>query len=106
MRSVPHRSVKPESQIAVDREGIVRAAEQVPSPNCDDRREGAAITLIVVHGISLPPGEFGGHGVVELFTNRLDPAAHPYYRRVAKLKVPSHFLIRRDAALLQFVPCR
>jgi N-acetyl-anhydromuramoyl-L-alanine amidase len=105
MRSVPHRSVKPESPISVDREGIVRAAEQVPSPNFDDRPEGAAITLLVVHGISLPPGEFGGPGIVELFTNRLDPAAHPYYRRVAKLKVSSHFLIRRDGALLQFVPC-
>jgi N-acetyl-anhydromuramoyl-L-alanine amidase len=84
---------------------MVRAAAQVPSPNFDDRPEGTAITLLVVHGISLPPDEFGGPGIVELFTNRLDPAADPYYRTVAKLKVSAHFLIRRDGALTQFVPC-
>ena len=84
---------------------MVRAAAQVPSPNFDDRPEGTVITLLVVHGISLPPGEFGGPGIVELFTNRLDPAAHPYYRKIAKLKVSSHFLVRRDGALVQFVPC-
>jgi N-acetyl-anhydromuramoyl-L-alanine amidase len=84
----------------------VRAAAQVPSPNCDARPDDTAITLIVVHGISLPPGRFGGPGIIELFTNRLDPAAEPYYRRVAKLKVSSHFLVRRDGALTQFVPCR
>ena len=58
-----------------------------------------------MHSISLPPGEFGGPGIVELFTNRLDADAHPYYAQVAKLKVSSHFLIRRDGALLQFAPC-
>jgi AmpD protein len=84
---------------------MVRAAAQVPSPNFDDRPEDTPITLLVVHGISLPPGEFGGPGIVEFFTNRLDPDAHPYYAQVANLKVSSHFLIRRDGALLQFVPC-
>ena len=58
-----------------------------------------------MHCISLPPGEFGGPGVVELFSNRLDPAVHPYYAEVAKLEVSAHFLIRRDGALLQFVSC-
>jgi AmpD protein len=84
---------------------MVRAAEQVPSPNFDQRPETSAITLLVVHCISLPPGEFGGPGIVELFTNVLDPAAHPHYAEVAKLKVSAHFLIRRDGALLQFVSC-
>ena len=93
------------ARISVDRAGIVRAASQIPSPNCDERPEGTPITLLVLHGISLPPGEFGGPGIVELFTNRLDPAAHPYYRKIAKLRVSSHFLIRRDGALVQFVPC-
>ncbi|HUH93784.1 MAG TPA: 1,6-anhydro-N-acetylmuramyl-L-alanine amidase AmpD [Casimicrobiaceae bacterium] len=92
-------------RIAVDRAGIVRAAAQIASPNCDDRPAGAAITLLVVHSISLPPGEFGGTGIVELFTNRLDPEAHPYYATVSALKVSAHFLIRRDGALIQFVPC-
>ena len=105
MNSVPRRSRPPAARISVDRAGIVRAAAQVPSPNCDERPDGAAITLLVVHGISLPPGEFGGPGIVELFTKRLDPVAHPYYAQIAKLEVSSHFVIRRDGALLQFVPC-
>ena len=83
----------------------MRAAAQCPSPNFDDRPDGTIIELLVVHGISLPPGEFGGPGIIELFTNRLDPGAHPYYAQVADLRVSSHFLIRRDGELLQFVPC-
>ena len=58
----------------------------------------------MVHSISLPPGEFGGDAIERLFTNRLDPAAHPYFREIAGLKVSSHFLIRRDGELVQFVP--
>jgi len=95
----------PPARIAIDRAGIARSALQVPSPNCDERPAGASIELLVVHGISLPPGEFGGPGIVELFTNRLDPGSHPYYAQIASLKVSSHFLIRRDGALVQFVPC-
>jgi N-acetyl-anhydromuramoyl-L-alanine amidase len=89
----------------IDDAGVVGDARQVPSPNCDDRPDPADIALIVVHGISLPPGEYGGSGIVELFTNRLDAAEHPYYATIAALRVSSHFLIRRDGALLQFVPC-
>jgi AmpD protein len=100
-RRAPHR-VAP---LAVDADGYVRAAVQVASPNCDDRPEDTAITLVVVHGISLPPGRFGGDGIERLFTNRLDPAAHPYFATIAALRVSSHFLVRRDGALLQFVPC-
>jgi N-acetyl-anhydromuramoyl-L-alanine amidase len=93
------------ARLSVDRAGVVRAAAQIASPNCDERPRGAAITLLVVHNISLPAGEFGGSGIIELFTNRLDPRAHPYYTTVAKLRVSAHFLIRRDGELIQFVPC-
>ena len=89
----------------LDASGLLSAAAYVPSPNCDDRPGGAQIELLVIHNISLPPGEFGGPGIVELFTNRLDPLAHPYYREIQGLKVSSHFLIRRDDELIQFVPC-
>ena len=85
-------------------DGRVTPAVFIPSPNCDERPPGASVRLVVVHGISLPPGEFGGPGIVELFTNRLDPAGHPYYATIADLRVSAHFLIRRDGALLQFVP--
>ena len=88
-----------------DPHGLIPSARQIPSPNFDERPDGAAIELIVVHNISLPPGQFGGPGIVELFTNRLDPAEHPYYREIEGLRVSSHFLIRRDGELIQFVPC-
>jgi N-acetyl-anhydromuramoyl-L-alanine amidase len=94
------------TRLAVDADGVANLAEQVPSPNRDDRPAGEAITLLIVHGISLPPGEFGGDRIAALFTNRLDPAAHPYYATVAALRVSAHFLIRRDGALVQFVACR
>jgi len=90
----------------VDDAGIASTAAQVPSPNCDARPDGAVVDLVVVHGISLPPGRFGGDGVLRLFTNRLDAAGHPYYATIAGLRVSAHFLIRRDGALVQFVPCR
>jgi AmpD protein len=91
--------------LSVDARGIVRAARQIRSPNHDARPVGVAITLVVVHGISLPPGEFGGDGIVALFTNTLDPAAHPAYASLAGLRVSAHFLIRRDGELVQFVAC-
>ncbi len=89
----------------VDAEGRVEAARYIASPNCDERPPGAAVTLLVIHSISLPPGEFGGDGILRLFTNDLDCTAHPYYRSLAGLKVSAHFLIRRTGELLQFVPC-
>jgi len=89
----------------LDASGLLSAAVFVPSPNCDDRPPDADIELLVIHNISLPPGEFGGPGIVELFTNCLDPEAHPYYREIHGHKVSSHFLIRRDGELFQFVPC-
>ncbi len=89
----------------LDAAGLLPAAVYLPSPNCDDRPDGSVIALLVVHNISLPPGQFGGAGIIELFTNRLDPNAHPYYRQIADAKVSSHFLIRRAGELIQFVPC-
>ena len=76
----------------------------VDSPNQDERPPGAQVSLVVVHSISLPPGVYGGDAIERLFTNRLDPAAHPYFREIAHLRVSSHFLVRRDGATVQFVP--
>jgi AmpD protein len=91
--------------LTVDDHGYVNEARFVESPNYDERPAGCAISLLVIHHISLPPGEFGGPGIVELFTNRLDSAAHSFYATVAGTKVSAHFLIRRDGELCQFVPC-
>ena len=88
----------------IGRNGLHRGARQLPSPNCDDRPAGAATTLLVVHSISLPPGEFGGEAIERLFTNRLDPAAHPAFEALQGLRVSAHFLVRRDGELIQFVP--
>jgi AmpD protein len=76
----------------------------VDSPNQDERPPGVEVSLVVVHSISLPPGEYGGDAIERLFTNRLDPDAHPYFREIHALKVSAHFLVRRDGELLQFVP--
>lgn len=89
----------------LDAEGWLQGARQIASPNYDEREVGEAPTLLVVHNISLPPGEFGGNGVIELFTNRLDPAIHPYYATIHELRVSAHFFIRRDGELIQFVSC-
>ncbi len=92
-------------RLAIDERGIANLARQVRSPNHDARPARTEVNLVVVHGISLPPGAFGGDGIERLFTNRLDPAAHPYYATVVHLRVSAHFLIRRDGALVQFVRC-
>jgi len=93
-------------QSLIDAAGWASAARRIDSPNCDERPVGSDISLLVIHNISLPPGEFGGPGVEQLFTNQLDPAAHPYYATIYSLRVSSHFFIRRDGELIQFVPCR
>jgi len=102
-----HEAAAPRAvrRLAIDAGGYANVARQVPSPNCDARPPGTFVTLVVIHGISLPPGEFGGDAIQRLFTNRLDPMAHPYYASIAHLHVSSHFLIRRDGHLLQFVAC-
>lgn len=83
--------------------GLLRDARQVPSPNFDSRPPGVEADLIVVHGISLPPGEFGGPWIDRLFTNALPADVHPYFAEVADLKVSSHLCIRRDGEVTQYV---
>lgn len=84
--------------------GLLEPARQCPSPNCDDRPAGARPELLVVHGISLPPGRFGGPEIEHLFTNRLDWDAHPYFEEIRGMRVSAHVLIRRDGEVVQFVP--
>ncbi|GIK85047.1 MAG: N-acetyl-anhydromuranmyl-L-alanine amidase [Betaproteobacteria bacterium] len=103
LRPASTASTPARSRLSAD--GWLAGAARRPSPNCDERPAGADVTLVVVHGISLPPGEFRGDGVERLFTNRLDAGAHPYYASVAHLRVSAHFLVRRDGRVLQFVPC-
>jgi AmpD protein len=88
-----------------DPAGWLQRARRIASPNCDARPAAAQISLLVVHNISLPPHEFGGYGVIDLFCNRLDPGAHPFYAGIAGVEVSSHFFIRRDGELIQFVAC-
>lgn len=89
----------------IDEHGLLREARFVASPNCDPRPADARIELLVIHGISLPPGEFGGAGVEALFTNSLDHCAHPYYEQLRGMEVSSHFFLRRTGEIVQFVPC-
>jgi AmpD protein len=84
--------------------GWLRAVRRVPSPNFDTRPGGILPELIVVHGISLPPEQFGGPWIDRLFTNTLPPAEHPYFEKIKDLKVSSHVLIRRDGEPVQYVP--
>ena len=84
--------------------GLLSGARSLASPHCDERPAGAAIDLLVIHSISLPPGEFGGPWIEQLFLGRLPSDAHPYFREVAPLKVSAHLLIRRGGELVQFVP--
>lgn len=89
----------------VDRErGLLRQARQCPSPNQDARPAEGDPELIVIHGISLPPGDFGGDGIERLFTNRLDWDSHPYFEEIRGLEVSAHLLIRRNGEIIQFVP--
>jgi AmpD protein len=89
----------------IDQHGVLHEARFVASPNCDPRPAGTHIELLVIHGISLPPGEFGGAGVESLFTNSLDHGAHPYYEQLRGMEVSSHFFLRRTGEIVQFVPC-
>ena len=91
-------------ELRIDADGWCAGARRVESPNCDERPEGAPVSLVVLHSISLPPGDFGGPWIEDLFTNHLDPAAHPYFVDIASLRVSAHFLVRRNGDLLQFVP--
>ncbi|HSD43567.1 MAG TPA: 1,6-anhydro-N-acetylmuramyl-L-alanine amidase AmpD [Burkholderiales bacterium] len=89
----------------MDARGLASGARFIPSPNCDDRPPGEAVRLIVIHNISLPPGEFGGDDIARLFCNTLDCSAHPYYDGLRDLRVSAHFLVRRWGEIVQFVQC-
>lgn len=88
-----------------DARGWLSGVRRIPSPNCDKRPSGVPVELLVIHNISLPPGEFGGPAVVQLFTNSLDCTAHPFYAQLVGLKVSAHFLVRRSGEIVQFVSC-
>ena len=84
--------------------GWLIGVRRVESPNCDARPADADLDLIVVHGISLPPGKFGGPGIDQLFCNSIDAAEDPYYEKIIDLRVSSHVLITRDGEITQYVP--
>lgn len=90
-------------QFRCDAQGWLSGVRRLPSPNFDSRPEGSVIDLLVVHAISLPPEQFGGPGIEQLFTNTLDPREHPYYEGIHALRVSSHLLVRRTGEVLQFV---
>jgi len=91
--------------VKIKANGWLSGVRRIASPNCDTRPPGTAIDLLVIHNISLPPGEFGGEAIAQLFTNTLDTEAHPYYAQLRGLKVSAHFLVRRNGEIIQFVPC-
>ncbi|MCG8156222.1 1,6-anhydro-N-acetylmuramyl-L-alanine amidase AmpD [Brenneria goodwinii] len=84
--------------------GWLSEIKHVPSSHCDSRPDNEAPSLLVIHNISLPPGEFGGPYIDQLFTATLDPAAHPYFSDISHLRVSAHCLIRRDGQIIQYVP--
>jgi AmpD protein len=84
--------------------GLIEGARQCPSPNHDARSSADDMSLIVIHNISLPPNEYGGDGIDQLFTNTIDKGEHPFYEEIYKLRVSSHLLIRRDGEMVQYVP--
>lgn len=84
--------------------GLLSEAEYHCSPNQDERVDKNDISGVVIHNISLPPGEFGGGWIDDLFLNQLEPTAHPYFDAIADVKVSAHILVRRDGQLIQYVP--
>ncbi len=87
----------------IDDAGWLDTAEEIRSPNCDARPDSARIKLIVVHGISLPPGEYGGGFIQQFFCNRLDPDGHEYFTGICEMTVSAHCLVERDGHVVQFV---
>ena len=88
----------------VDMAGYLSDVRFIASPNCDERPLGCEVSLLVIHNISLPPGEFAGNGVIELFTNRINPEIC-HHQNLHEIKVSAHFFIRRNGEIIQFVPC-
>jgi AmpD protein len=101
----PARGTRSSGELQVDvATGWLVPVRRIESPNCDSRPPGVETDLIVVHGISLPPGEFGGPWIDRLFCNTLPPEAHPYFAEVWEMKVSAHLLIDRQGKLTQYVP--
>ena len=96
---------KAEIMTTLWRDGWYNFAKHTPSPNFGPRPLGTSIDLVVVHSISLPPGQYGGPEIEALFTNTLDWESHPYFEQIRGTEVSAHFLIRRDGSLIQFVSC-
>ena len=94
----------PAADYSIDGSGLLKPARLCPSPNQDDRPAGAVPELLVIHGISLPPGDFDSDSVEALFCNRLDWNAHPYFEQIRGLQVSAHAFIRRSGEVIQFVP--
>src|ERR1700712_1204227 len=90
---------------AVWHDGWLDGVRRCESPNFGPRPAGVAIDLVVIHSISLPPGEYGGDAIERLFTNRLDWDAHPYFQQIRGMEVSAHFLVRRNGQVIQFVSC-
>ena len=88
----------------VDMAGYLSDVRFIASPNCDERPLGCEVSLLVIHNISLPPGEFAGNGVIELFTNRINPEIC-HHQNLHEIKVSAHFFIRRNGYIIQLVPC-
>ncbi len=88
----------------VDMAGYLSDVRFIASPNCDERPLGCEVSLLVIHNISLPPGEFAGNDVIELFTNRINPEIC-HHQNLHEIKVSAHFFIRRNGEIIQFVPC-
>lgn len=95
----------PHFTMDIDTAGLLDSAQFIASPNCDERPDNTAISLLVIHYISLPPDQFSGDAVIQFFTNRLDFDSHPAYESLKGIKVSAHFFIRRDGTVIQFVPC-
>ncbi len=95
---------KPPMSISKIHDGWLLAARRLPSTNCDPRPADTAINLLVIHNISLPPGEFGGTAIEDLFLNRLKRERHPYFAKIHDLRVSAHLLIDRHGDITQFVP--
>ena len=98
-------AMKADAMNTLWRDGWYRFAKHTPSPNFGPRPANTSIDLVVLHSISLPPGQYGGPEIEALFTNTLDWDAHPYFQQIRGAEVSAHFVIRRDGALLQFVSC-
>lgn len=96
-------SAAPSAPLRVDAQGWLAGIRRAPSPHADERPAGSRAELVVIHGVSLPPGEFGGPWVEDFFAGRLDFTAHEHFAAIRELRVSPHLLVRRDGEIVQFV---